>query len=414
MPPMQSHHNTPYRFLLLISCLQILVAQNAPTVRVPSAPQNGPTVRVPTAPVTSVSSQAPSPSGGVALPSVVVAPAPTAKPVSPIEAPRPTSTNATFRPTTILPTTTYPPTVTAFPTVSAFPSRSPAPTSEVCNICVTGVISLNDPLALPTGNITCAEAADFGMRGMLFSSNCVVLQEFIAADNLCSCIRENNATTPTVAPTPIERFDPCFICGDGNIVSTSDGKLPLLNATEESWHCSFVETAGELGLMNPELCTYFSRLAQNASDPCGCIPDPTTPSPAGTEAPTSAYPPCYVCRNETEKVTARDTVVDLPDAVMKTLESDIDPSVLTCEFVQERGLYNNSFDRLVCAYLQMAVSDVCSCQVVAPTSAPAPLPTTSLPAPSPPVLAASSAMAVNKFVGMVLLPLCSWYVAWLQ
>lgn len=409
---LKSHGTTNYRNLLLLSCLHLFVAQNVPSVRVPTAPQNAPTVRVPTAPVTTISSQAPSPSGGVALPSVVVAPAPTAKPPSPIVVPTPTTTNSTIRPTTFQPTTTYPPTITAFPTVSAFPTGSQAPTSEKCNICGTGAISFNDLLVLPTGNITCAEAADFGMRGMLTSSNCLFLQEFIVEDNLCACIRSANMTSPTAAPT--EKYDPCFICGDGNIVSISDGKLPLPNSTEEPFHCSFIQTAGEVGLLAPDLCAAYAELAQNASDPCGCVPDPSTPSPAGTEAPTSLYPPCYVCGNEMERVTALDTVVALPDDVRKTLEDDIDPSIFTCEFVEERGLNSNSFERLVCAYLQMAVSDVCACQVVAPISVPVPVPTASLPSPSTPVTPASSAKADSAKIGMILLQLSSLFIGLLQ
>jgi hypothetical protein len=406
MHPIPSHHNAHYRFLLLISCLHILLAQNAPAVRVPTSPQNVPTIRIPSAPVTSVNSPAPSPLGGVAL-----LPDPTAKPASSTVVPVPTPRNATSRPATVLPTATYPPTITALPTVSAFPTGSPAPTSEQCNICGTGVISFNDLLVLPTGNVTCAEAADFGRRGMVPSSNCVVLQDLVAANNVCACIRENNDTTPTAAPTSLPTFDPCFICGDGNIVSILDGKLPLPNATAEPLHCSFVESGGELGFLEPAACAYFSGLAQNTSDPCGCVPDPTTPSPAGTEAPTSAYPPCYVCGNATEQVTARETVVVMPDAVIKTLEESIDPSVLTCAFVEERGRYNNSFDRLVCSYLQMTVPDVCACQPgVAPTAVPAHISVPAPPVPAP----VSSARTVTSFVALVLLPLSSWCLAWWQ
>jgi hypothetical protein len=282
---------------------------------------------------------------------------------------------------TITPTTTFQPTTTAFPafpTVSPFPTISFFPTFEICNICTNGTISSNDILPFEIGNLTCVQASEAGLSGLISTSNCDVIQQLVSENNFCSCLSD----IPTIAPSPLA-YEQCNICGDGFIVTNIEGKLQPFNSTESPLSCGFVDKGGTNGLLELSICAHYTRQASNTSNPCGCMKDLTTPSPAGTSAPTTEFTQCFVCGNETERVTALDTIIELPEEIYATIRDGANASLFTCKFIEESGRLNNSYDRLVCAFLQMAVTDVCGCQVIEATVSPmmAPSPA-SLPLPS--------------------------------
>jgi hypothetical protein len=408
---------TPRWLLLLLLFTHPL---SYPVTMAQQPQQELPSVQVPNVPSTTiVTSSSPTESSVV-----VIAP-----PTSPTGPTAPTNTLPTVQPTTILatiqPTTTYPPTITAFPTRSVAPSSSTsAPTPyAICNVCITGTISINDNIPLENGNVTCVEVADFGLSGRLNSTNCDAVQQLLFNEGWCSCLRDSNMTTipPALAPSVVVVYEPCNICGDGAIVSILDGQLPVFNSTTEGpLDCGFVQTAGNSGLVPPEVCEYF----MNVSGPCGCIDDPNTPSPAGTTAPTSEYIQCFVCGNETEQVTALDVVVNLTETAIDLFPQDVNTSLLTCEFVETSGRFNNSWDRLVCSYLQMVVRDVCECQPIPPSPSPSTSPS-AFPSVSPMVAAVvpsvptppiansqSTGTSSASIISVSLLPVL-WNVVWM-
>jgi hypothetical protein len=406
--------------------LLLLLLTHPLSYPVTMAQQELPSVQVPNVPSTTiVTSSSPTESFGVVVIAPPTSPTGPAPPTSPTGPTAPTNTLPTVQPTTILatiqPTTTYPPTITAFPTRSVAPSSSTsAPTPyAICNVCITGTISINDNIPLANGNVTCVEVADVGLSGLLNSTNCEAVQQLLFNEGWCSCIRDSNGTTipPALAPSVAVMYEPCNICGDGAIVSILDGQLPVSNSTTDGpLDCGFVQTAGNSGLFEPDVCDYF----MNVSGPCGCIDDPTTPSPAGTAAPTSEYIQCFVCGNETEQVTAMDVVVNLTETAMDLLAQDVNTSLLTCEFVETSGRFNNSWDRLVCSYLQMVVRDVCECQPIPPSPSPSTSPSVSpmvaavVPSvPTPPTASSQSTGTSSAcIISVSLLPVL-WNVIWM-
>lgn len=353
-------------------------AAAVPIPTVSTAPMEPPqTVPVPTDMGVTLDSPTITPTSiGVVAPTPAVAPpTSTTNPisVSPVAVNSPSATTVT--PATTQPTITLQPTTTYFPTITAQPTRTATPTSVECNICVSGAISTNDIIVFDSGNITCLEAQDSGLAGVISSTNCVVIQQYLNETNLCSCRRGNGTVldVPSASPS-LETFDSCNICGDGYYVSNDEAKLMFDVGILGNITCGFAKESGNAGLLAPEEC----NLVQNQTsplrnytnnNPCGCV--------VGTMPPTPAT--CYVCGSSNERVTLLDTIVDIPEDVLDLLPdaANVSSSLYTCEFVEKN--FNTTLEAFICEFIQMQVADVCQCQVpnLVETVAPVPSPTSS-------------------------------------
>jgi hypothetical protein len=350
----KSHHWIRHAFIavgmtLLCCCVQKVTAQDEfPTVQLPDVP----IASSPISPMASrPSNTATAPSGGFGTTPVVAPSAPVIVNVAPTR-----TTNST-------PAATITPTITFQPTISAFPTITPYPTYTACNICINGVVTVQDIIPLEAGNVTCLEVASAGRKGLISATNCEFLQELIFNTSLCQC-RATDA--PTMAPT----YTPCNICGDGYYVANIEGELILNPSTNETATCGFVNQGGIAGLLSPNACDYITNQTSptrntTRGNPCSCT--------LGTMPPTPAT--CNVCGNASESVTVLNATVEIPKEAIGVLliEANVTPDLFTCEFVESQFSTSTELDGLVCAYLQMAVSDVCGCQVlenVAPVASP--------------------------------------------
>lgn len=358
---------TPGAAALPIPTVPTAPMEPPPTVPVPVPTNGGVTLDSPTITPTSI---------GVVAPTAAVAPpVSTTNPISasPVAVNSPSAT--TVSPATAQPTTTLQPTTTYFPTITAQPTRTASPTYAECNICISGTISTNDLIVFDIGNFTCVEAQDSGLVGLISSTNCVVIQQYLNDTNVCSCRRENGTVldVPSVSPS-IVSFDSCNICGDGYYVSNDEAKLMFDVGEFGNITCGFAKEIGNVGLLAPEDC----NLVQNQTsplrnytnnNPCGCV--------AGNMPPTPAT--CSVCGSSKERVTLLDTIVDIPEDVLDLLpdEANVSSSLYTCEFVEKN--FNTTLEAIICEFIQMQVADVCQCQGPngVETVAPVPSPTSS-------------------------------------
>ena len=386
---------------LIVSCCQMVAADEFPTISLTDAPAPSSTSAMAPTPL---SAPAPVPTDmGVTLdnptitPTSISAVAPTATVASPtsIDSPISTpsavvsvpSTTTTLPPATVPPTRTFQPTTTYFPTISPPPTITANPTSTACNICINGTVSINDLIVLDEVNVTCVEAEGAGMQGLISSINCVFLQQLLFDTNLCSCSR-GDATVP---PAPNVTYATCNICGDGYYVSNEEAELLLVADATDTVTCGFANQGGIVGILEPETCIFFQNQTSPLSNStnsnlCGCM--------VGTMPPTPDT--CNVCGNTTESVSLLDQIVNIPQEVLNMLPdaANISSNLFTCEFVEKN--YNTKLDAFICEFIQMEVADVCQCQVpnVVESNAPVLSPigspvnntknaTTTAPVPSP-------------------------------
>lgn len=119
---------------------------------------------------------------------------------------------------------------------------------------------------------------------------------------------------PTNPPNPGN--PPCFICGEGSVITNPDGIVVV--PTQPELTCAQVETAGLEGFIAPNFCPFLS----NYLDECFCAPTSPT-SPTATPAPVTEAP--VTPEPTSPKPTPKPTIFEFPSSKPVTRQPTPEP-----------------------------------------------------------------------------------------
>lgn len=153
-------------------------------------------------------------------------------------------------------------------------------TTFVCPVCGVGMTSStpNATVVIPGQSTvrTCAQFERAAASGKISEQQCSMVSLFV--EKACNCQTGAPVTPP---PTRSPSAYDCQICGDGNIVTNSEGIVTI--PTQPNRTCEALMRANEAGNINANQCLLLQPFVKS---PCGCTPIGNTTKP--TVQPTAA------------------------------------------------------------------------------------------------------------------------------